>query len=91
MAVHQLYHNVFVVQMFLKIASNNHYLPWAKHLSIQLTVKSVFPSYWYLLVPTSYYELHLNLGRRFARSGGSLSPPPGSLLATDRSKAVDLV
>ena len=32
------------------------------------------------------------LGRRFARSGGSLSPPPpGSLLATDRSKAVVLV
>ena len=24
-------------------------------------------------------------------SGGSLSPPPGSLLATDRSKAVVLV
>ena len=36
--------------------------------------------------------MHLNLGRRFARSGGSLSPPtPGSLLATDRSKAVFLV
>ena len=35
--------------------------------------------------------VHLNLGRRFTRSGGSLSPPPGSLLATDRSKAVVLV
>ena len=36
--------------------------------------------------------MHLNLGRRFARSGGSVSlPPPGSLLATDSSKAVVLV
>ena len=40
MAVHQLYSNVFVVQMFHKIASNNHLLPWAKLLSIQLVVKS---------------------------------------------------
>ena len=33
-----------------------------------------------------YQGLHLNLGRRFARSGGSLSPPVAC--ATDRSKAV---
>ena len=34
--------------------------------------------------------MHLNLGRRFARSGGC-PLAPGSLLATDRSKAVVLV
>ena len=36
-----------------------------------------------------FYVLHV-LGRRFALSGGSLSPP-GSLLVTDRAKAVVLV
>ena len=35
-------------------------------------------------------EFKLNLGRRFARSGGC-PLAPGSLLATDRSKAVVLV
>ena len=35
-------------------------------------------------------RLHLNLGRRFAHSGGC-TYAPGSLLATDRSKAVVLV
>ena len=40
-AVHQLYKNVFVVEMFYKIASNNHLLQWAKHLSIQLAVKAL--------------------------------------------------
>ena len=36
------------------------------------------------------WGLHLDLGRRFARSGDVLEPP-GGLLANDRSKAVVLV
>ena len=38
-----------------------------------------------------HQEQHQNPGRRFVRSEGSLSSPPGSLLATDCSKAVVLV
>ena len=39
-----------------------------------------------------HFSLDTKFWRRFARSGGSLSPPPPrSLLATDRSKAVVLV